>query len=715
MGGTGPLRERPGAPSRSHHHPQPSAPPATSSSASHNAGSPFPAPLAPSPSSTLVALHAAHSSALPSAPTEAYLGGGGSACSSDTAASRYWCDTPLWRADTQSGTRLAGSSLSTTSTPAPYAAPSADTEAHGYEPLVQRAATSALEGSGGSGDNATLLAMTPPGPLSSLPPLVPSEAFLMHVALWFHRCFGLYTALHEWRAALLARATRLARGRASKRRGVQLVGDAVAEAVEAAEAAAEAVKSAAEAAAAPITDDDEEPLWLREAATLAPLGGTMPVLDVRDGRDGVGVSDRASLAPACLAPPRLASSVPDTSTLTHDSRTLFTALATADALPDEALACGGGGEVSGDGSDGQSAARTVLSADVAPCERSPLEVDMEADWAGAMLGDGPRAALAPARQAKQDVRDSSCAVPLADEDEVAHWAPVSARQGRGSAAGEACAAVSTPLNHAAAAHSAACSSMDESWLGTPYAAVGATAVSASVPAVTPDGVAPAGDGSSDSGGDGSSSCAMRLDASHDGGRPPPSSAVQGWLPPPPPAALPPHSGESHSVGEGGAPEETVLTQPSLPRLNLPESEASHGRSHGGGGTPNGADALYSPPPRVRRALSGSGSPPMARGVAVTAVPAPTVPPSTTHPIALAALAAPGVQTVELTERPDGATQLIVVLAGGFPHMVASEPPEAGPPANMRPTLLSAVMQEPGCCHTAPGAPYDDGLQDGYPG
>jgi 2-polyprenyl-6-methoxyphenol hydroxylase-like FAD-dependent oxidoreductase len=108
--------------------------------------------------------------------------------------------------------------------------------------------------------------------------------------------------------------------------------------------------------------------------------------------------------------------------------------------------------------------------------------------------------------------------------------------------------------------------------------------------------------------------------------------------------------------------------------------------------------------RVRQALGGP--PPMARGVAVSAVPAPPLVSSTAHPVAVAALSAPGVQIVQLTERPDGATQLIIVLGR------ATELPPATPP--QRPmdapfsSFLSAVT-EPTSRHSAfDGSRSEDG-------
>ena len=87
---------------------------------------------------------------------------------------------------------------------------------------------------------------------------------------------------------------------------------------------------------------------------------------------------------------------------------------------------------------------------------------------------------------------------------------------------------------------------------------------------------------------------------------------------------------------------------------------------------------------------------MARGVAVPAVPAPTPGGSaTTHPVALAALSSPGVHTVELTERPDGATQLIVVMAPNPPSLggytVYRRDPAAVEPSTRRPASTVRSM------------------------
>ena len=87
------------------------------------------------------------------------------------------------------------------------------------------------------------------------------------------------------------------------------------------------------------------------------------------------------------------------------------------------------------------------------------------------------------------------------------------------------------------------------------------------------------------------------------------------------------------------------------------------------------EPLYSPPSRVRqagserppieasdsRALAAAELPLTAHGVAVTGASEAAHVASTAHPVAIAALATAALQTLELTERPDGTTQLVLVM------------------------------------------------------
>ena len=286
-----------------------------------------------------------------------------------------------------------------------------------------------------------------------------------------------------------------------------------------------------------------------------------------------------------------------------------------------------------------------------------------------------------------------------------------------AAAADAEAMMSFALAHRAAGHSSTCDDKSVSAPASPTVEcrhggpLTVTTLAAVPAAAMPTLVTTAhGDSAHDSGGDGGSNCA-RIGSSYDGGGAtwtctvsegdaPTCAAVAGlghtWQPPP--AALPPYSAEIRSLQE-----ETVLTQPSVPQQ--PRCEAG-GTSGSGtcGATSDGPDALYSPPPRVRQALGGP--PPMARGVAVSAVPAPPLVSSTAHPVAVAALSAPGVQIVQLTERPDGATQLIIVLGR------ATEMPPATPPLRPMEAQLASflsVVTEPTSRHsTLDGIRYEDG-------
>ena len=285
-----------------------------------------------------------------------------------------------------------------------------------------------------------------------------------------------------------------------------------------------------------------------------------------------------------------------------------------------------------------------------------------------------------------------------------------------AAAADAEAMMSFALAHRAAGHSSTCDDKSVSAPASPTVEcrhggpLTVTTLAAVPAAAMPTLVTTAhGDSAHDSGGDGGSNCA-RIGSSYDGGGAtwtctvsegdaPTCAAVAGlghtWQPPP--AALPPYSAEIRSLQE-----ETVLTQPSVPQQ--PRCEAG-GTSGSGtcGATSDGPDALYSPPPRVRQALGGP--PPMARGVAVSAVPAPPLVSSTAHPVAVAALSAPGVQIVQLTERPDGATQLIIVLGR------ATEMPPATPPLRPMEAQLASflsVVTEPTSRHsTLDGIRYED--------
>ena len=367
----------------------------------------------------------------------------------------------------------------------------------------------------------------------------------------------------------------------------------------------------------------------------------------------------------------------------------------ANCLTDQGATPRAASDGSGEGRDGLSTARTALDGDI---DTATPEVSSDR-WVHSRLAAGASGNYSPPN--------------------LALWTGDTT-----AAAADAEAVMSIALAHRAAGRSSTCDDKTVSAPASPtvecrhppdggprtvttLAAVPAAAIPTLVTTAHGDS---AHDYGSDSGGDGGSSCA-RIGSSYDGGGAtwtctvsegdaPTCAAVAGLghTLQPPPAALP-YSAEIRSLQE-----ETVLTQPSVPQQPRCEAGGTSGSGTCGATSDDGPDALYSPPPRVRQALGGP--PPMARGVAVSAVPAPPLVSSTAHPVAVAALSAPGVQIVQLTERPDGATQLIIVLGR------ATELPPATPP--QRPmdapfsSFLSAVTEPTSRHSTFDGSRSEDG-------
>eukprot|EP00900_Chrysochromulina_parva_P022326 jgi/Chrpa1/4727/Chrysochromulina_OHIO_Genome00014739-RA len=318
----------------------------------------------------------------------------------------------------------------------------------------------------------------------------------------------------------------------------------------------------------------------------------------------------------------------------------------ANCLTDQGATPRAASDGSGEGRDGLSTARTALDGDI---DTATPEVSSDR-WVHSRLAAGASGNYSPPNLALW-TGDTTAAA--ADAEAVMSIALAHRAAGRSSTCDDK--TVSAP-----ASPTVECRHPPVPRTVTTLAAVPAAAIPTLVTTAHGDS---AHDYGSDSGGDGGSSCA-RIGSSYDGGGAtwtctvsegdaPTCAAVAGLghTLQPPPAALP-YSAEIRSLQE-----ETVLTQPSVPQQPRCEAGGTSGSGTCGATSDDGPDALYSPPPRVRQALGGP--PPMARGVAVSAVPAPPLVSSTAHPVAVAALSAPGVQIVQLTERPDGATQLII--------------------------------------------------------